>query len=139
MDEQNRDMRFRCAVILCWLLVSIIARGQTGTISLGTLNTYWFFNGEEGKSDTDRPQAGHLLGLLPNEAPLFVGFQELGGGDDLAALAHSATARYGRPYQVLFVRGRDTSTGQNVGAILATSTGWGVYGRAHDSGIQHQG
>ena len=34
-----------------------------------------------------------------------------------------------RQYQVLFARGRDTSTGQNVGAILDTSSGWGVYGR----------
>jgi hypothetical protein len=47
----------------------------------------------------------------------------------LAALAKSATARYGRPYQTLFARGKDTSTGQNVGAILDTSSGWGVYGK----------
>ncbi|MGA2862953.1 MAG: hypothetical protein ABSF95_00530 [Verrucomicrobiota bacterium] len=58
-----------------------------------------------------------------------VGFQEIGGGEDLAALAKSATARYGRRYQTLFARGRDTSTGQNVDAILDTSSGWGVYGR----------
>src|SRR6266404_6067678 len=29
----------------------------------------------------------HLIGLLPREAPLFVGFQEIGGGEDLATLA----------------------------------------------------
>src|SRR5207249_4354117 len=41
----------------------------------------------------------------------------------------SATARYGRRYQTLFAHGTDSSTGQNVGAILDTSGGWGVYGR----------
>jgi hypothetical protein len=30
----------------------------------------------------------------------------------------------------LFVRGHDTATGQNVGAILDTFRGWGVYGKA---------
>ena len=37
--------------------------------------------------------------------------------------------RYGRKYQPLFVRGRDTATGQEVGAILDTTRGWGVYGQ----------
>ena len=113
------------------------AWGQSD-ISIATLNCYWFFNGDEGKASADKPtstleystKAGHLIALLPREAPLFVGFQEIGGGDDLAALAHSASARYGRTYQTLFVRGKDTSTGQNVGAILDTASGWGVYGRA---------
>lgn len=106
-------------------------------ISVATLNCYWFFNGDEGKGSIDKPRtgleystkAGHLIGLLPPEAPLFVGFQEIGGGEDLEALAKSATARYGHPYQSLFVHGRDTSTGQNVGAILDSKAGWGVYGR----------
>ncbi len=105
--------------------------------TLATLNCYWFFNGDEGKASADKPtstleystKAGHLIGLLPREAPLFVGFQEIGGGEDLAALAHSASARYGRTYQALFARGKDSATGQNVGAILNTSSGWGVYGR----------
>jgi len=54
-----------------------------------------------GLADIDKPtsaleystKAGHLIGLLPREAPLFVGFQEIGDGDDLAALAHSCTWR----------------------------------------------
>ena len=126
----------RPAACLVWLLLTLSASAES--LSLATLNCYWFFNGEDAsKVQNDRPRdtveystkAGHLIGLLPPEAPLFVGFQELGGGEDLAALAHSATARYHHPYQSLFVRGHDTSTGQNVGAILDTSRGWGVYGR----------
>jgi hypothetical protein len=60
---------------------------------------------------------------------LFIGFQELGGGEHVDALAHSATVRYGRPYRALFVQGHDTATGENVGAVLDTSRGWGVNGR----------
>lgn len=123
-----------------WLVSLLLTLSTSAeTITLATLNCYWFFNGEDAsKIQNDRPRntveystkAGHLVGLLPPAAPLFIGFQELGGGADLDALAHSATARYHRPYQTLFVRGRDTATGQNVGAILDTSCGWGIYGRA---------
>jgi hypothetical protein len=42
----------------------------------------------------------------------------------------SRSARYRRQYQTLFARGKDTATGQNVGAILDTSRGWGVHGQA---------
>jgi hypothetical protein len=63
-------------------------------------------------------------------APLFIGFQEIGGEQDLGALAHAASARFRHDYQPLFVRGRDSATGQNVGAIFDASSGWGVYGRA---------
>ena len=74
-------------------------------------------------------KAGHLIGLLPKEAPLFVGLQEIGDGKDVAALAYSASRRYGKQYQPLFIQGRDTATGQDVGAILETTSGWGVYGK----------
>jgi hypothetical protein len=85
-----------------------LQRLLTGNSGLGAETS---FNGHAGKDDADIPRshveygtkAGHLLGLLPPEAPLFVGFQELGSGEDVAALAHSATARYGRPYRALFV------------------------------------
>ena len=105
---------------------------------MATLNCYWFFTGQEGGANADRPRssreyglkAGHLVGLLPKDAPLFVGFQEIGGLPDLAALAKAAKSRYRRSYEALFVQGRDTATGQDVGAILDTSRGWGVYGRA---------
>ena len=127
----------RTLLLVISLVLAVPGFGQEKSVALATLNCYWFFNGDEGKTSADKPtstleystKAGHLIGLLPREAPLFVGFQEIGGGEDLAALAHSASARYGRTYQTLFPRGNDTSTGQNVGAILNTSSGWGVYGR----------
>jgi hypothetical protein len=119
------------------VVLAVPSLAQEKSFTIATLNCYWFFTGEEGKGDIDRPRstfeysakAGHLIGLLPGEAPLFVGFQEIGGGEDLAALAKSASARYGHHYETLFARGKDSSTGQNVGAILDTGTGWGIYGR----------
>jgi hypothetical protein len=128
----------RTLLLFISLVLAAPGFSQEKSVTLATLNCYWFFDAQEGKADIDKPhttleystKAGHLIGLLPREAPLFVGFQEIGGGEDLAALAHSASARYGRTYQALFARGKDSATGQNVGAILDTSSGWGVYGRA---------
>jgi hypothetical protein len=109
---------FRLAFWFSWFVFTVSAASES--VSIGTLNCYWFFKADAGKVASDQPhdraeyntKAGHLIGLLPAEAPLFVGFQEIGGGDDLAALAHSAGARYSRSYEPLFVRGHDTATGQ---------------------------
>jgi hypothetical protein len=128
--------------ILFTILGLVLALGQATaaapTVSLVTLNCYWLMSGAEGNGQADKPQsrqeyelkAGHLVGLLPAEAPLLVGFQEIGGGEDLTALARAASARLRRRYEALFVPGRDSATGQNVGAILDGSRGWGVDGRA---------
>ena len=122
------------ALILSLLITSIPLLAESVTFT--TLNCYWFFQdgsrlGEAPKNEREYDQkAGHLVGLLPREAPLFVGFQEIGTAQDLQRLAHAASQRYGRRYQPLFVQGRDTATKQDVGAILDTSRGWGVHGRA---------
>jgi hypothetical protein len=120
--------------LLC-LLVITSARGEE--ISIGTLNCYWFFGQEDVNDKADKPRgkqeyelkAGHLIGLLPHDPPLFLGLQEIGCNEELQAMARSAQARYKHPYQPLFVKGNDSATGQNVGAIFDTGSGWGVYGR----------
>ena len=133
--KQNQSLK-RWAAVLLWLLLGFAA-GAQDRISVATLNCYWFFNHTEGNDHADRPgtkieyslKAGHLIGLLPAEAPLFVGLQEIGGQDDVQALAKSATARFKRAYRALFVQGKDTATGQDVAAIFNTAAGWGIYGR----------
>ncbi len=133
--KENQSPKRWAAVLLC-LLLGFAAYGQD-KVSIATLNCYWFFNGSEGNGRADRPgtkieyslKAGHLIGLLPAEPPLFVGLQEIGGQDDVQALARSATARFKRPYRALFVQGKDSATGQDVGAIFNTATGWGIFGR----------
>jgi hypothetical protein len=93
----------RTLLFVISLALTLTSFGADKSFPLVTLNCYWFFNGDEGHGTADKPRttleystkAGHLIGLLPNEAPLFVGFQEIGGGDDLAALARSASARSG--------------------------------------------
>ena len=121
---------------LCGLLFGGIAWSQS-IITLGTMNCYGSFNGGKAKEGTDRPrstleysnQAGQVIALLPGAVPLLVGFQEIDGGEDLAALAKSASTRYGRRYQTLFAAGKGSAAGQNVGAILDPSGGWSVYGQ----------
>lgn len=133
--KQNQSPKRWAAVLLC-LLIGFAACAQD-RISIAALNCYWFFNHTEGNGRADRPgtkieyslKAGHLIGLLPTDPPLFVGLQEIGGQDDVQALAKSASARFKRPYRTLFVQGKDNATGQNVGAIFNTAAGWGVYGR----------
>jgi len=115
----------------------MITSARGAEISIGTLNCYWFFDQEDVNKKADKPhgkqeyelKAGHLIGLLPQEPPLFLGLQEIGCNEELQAMARSAQARYKHPYQALFVKGKDSATGQNVGAILDTGRGWGVYGR----------
>src|SRR5688572_21063137 len=111
--------------------------GQTNSFIFTTLNCYWYFQSgnntaAEAKLTYDEwvEKAGHLAGLLPTEAPLFVAFQEIGDLGDLNRLNNAASRRYNRKYQPLFVQGKDSATDQDVGAILDTSRGWGVHGRA---------
>ncbi len=134
--KQNHSAKRWAVAVLLWLLLGLAA-GAQDKISVATLNCYWFFNHTESNSRADRPgtqieyslKAGHLIGLLPADPPLFLGLQEIGGQDDVEALARSATARFKRPYRALFVQGKDTTTGQDVGGIFDAATGWGIYGR----------
>jgi len=128
-------MKFLASFIV--LVIGVLpSLAQTNSISLTTLNCYWFFNSEEIGTTGETPKtdqeydlkAGHLIGLLPTEAPLLVGLQEIGNGKDVAKLVHAANARYKRSYAPLFVQGRDTATKQDVGAFFDTSRGWSVYG-----------
>jgi hypothetical protein len=141
-------MRFniRFAVAMLCLLACACATAQPTTISVATLNTYWFM-GEETYRDAETPRskaeheftAAHLIGLLPLEAPLFIGLQEVGNGADIQVLAQTASRRYEQQYQHLFVQGKVTATKQDVGALLDTTRGWGVYCRpARDSGLDNE-
>jgi hypothetical protein len=137
--KQQRAMRrVKATILATWtLFVGCLITDAAEPISLATLNCYWFF-GTENYANADKPistneyslKAGHLIGLLPQDAPLLVGLQEIGNDQDVQALACSATRRYSRDFKPLFVQGRDTATKQDVGALFDTSRGWGVYGKA---------
>lgn len=123
------------ALSLLFFLVPSIA-GQAESVSLATLNCYWFgaeaFDKIAAEPITKAQysqKAGHLIGLLPQEAPLFIGLQEIGTEADVGYLSHSAKVRWQREYQPLFVQGNDTATRQDVAALLDTSRGWGVQGK----------
>jgi len=124
-------------ILILLALIGLPVVGQDNSVSIATMNCYWFFGQNETNDKADKPRdsqeyelkAGHLIGLLPQQAPLFIGLQEIGGGEDIETLAKSAKARYKHQYQSLFVKGKDTATGENVGALLDASQGWGIYGR----------
>lgn len=127
-----------CLIAQCLQSESTI---NSNTFTIVTLNCMWFFSpdGSDDKQvhNTERPKnqeqyehkAGHLIGLLPQQPPLFVGFQEIGGEDDVNYLAQSASRRYGRAYQSLFIQGKDSYTGQDVAAIFDPSQGWQLHGQ----------
>jgi hypothetical protein len=109
---------------------------ESSSVLLSTMNCYWFLGTEDSQA-ADKPRttqeyslkAGHLIGLLPSEAPLLVGLQEVGNDKDVQALAHSASQRYNRTYKPLFVQGKDTATKQDVGTLFDLTQGWGIYGQ----------
>lgn len=122
---------------LFWLSSHAFAKKAANTLPFVTMNCYWFFTADESLGKGSLPQneaeydqkAGHLIGLLPDDAPFFIALQEIGGGKDVEKLAHAAQARYGREYLPLFIQGHDTVTGQDVGALFDSSRGWGVQGK----------
>src|SRR5688500_8466953 len=94
-----------------WMACCISTSGQTNSFTFTTLNCYWYFQSGnttavDAKLTYDEwdKKAGHLVGLLPSEAPLFVAFQEIGDLGDLNRLNHAASQRYKRRYQPLFVQ-----------------------------------
>ena len=113
---------------------------HAGEITIATLNTMWFFNpaNPSGRIATpDKPvnaeeyelKAGHLAGLLPKTAPLLIGLQEVGDISAAETLAAACSRRYGRSYATLFIKGKDTQTGQNVAFLFDASQGWKIRGR----------
>ncbi|HSI85317.1 MAG: hypothetical protein ACAI35_24025 [Candidatus Methylacidiphilales bacterium] len=121
--------------------IPVAATVDPGSITLATLNCMWFFTAdgsEDGElHETDRPatreiferKAGHLIGLLPEQPPLIIGLQEIGGKLSLETLVASAKKRYGRDYTGLFVQGKDTYTGQDVAALFDPTQGWKLVGQ----------
>jgi hypothetical protein len=124
-------------ILILLALIGLPVLGQNNPVSVATLNCYWFFGQNETNDKADKPRstqeyelkAGHLIGLMPQQAPLFIGLQEIGGDEDIEAMARSANARYKHLYQPLFVKGKDTATGENVGALFDATQGWGIYGK----------
>src|SRR3954471_3580511 len=76
---------FRCLIVAVLLVARVVKAEE---VSFATMNCYWFLGQEEttqGKPRTTEDyslKAGHLVGLLPAEAPLLVGLQEIGNDQD---------------------------------------------------------
>ncbi len=98
------------------------------TVRVGTLNCYLLFAPgvqHPGKVDDENPltpeqyaEKTRNLGELARRAE-FVGLQEVGGEIEVRALAKAADMEYA------FALGRDTATGENVGALFRLP-GWRI-------------
>ena len=131
-------MRHLKTLFCLLLLPGLLAAAHGQTVLINTMNCYWCFGDQPPPANANIKRltpdefslkAGHLIGLLPEQTPLFVGLQEIAAEKDVAALAHAATQRYRHPFQPLFVPGKDTQTKQNVGALFQSDAGWGGCGR----------
>src|ERR1043165_2188900 len=118
------------AALLCFAN----AHAQTNAILLTTLNCYFFFGGGETTKEFNQPKfaedywkkGSNLVALLPAQAPLFVGLQEIGRGREATHLAQLAAAKYRKRYAPLFAQGKDTYTSEDVGALVCYDFGWAI-------------
>jgi endonuclease/exonuclease/phosphatase family metal-dependent hydrolase len=125
-------MRKLLAGVIALLLLLGHACAQTNGLLFTTLNCYFFFGGGETTKDFNQPKlapeywrkATNLIALLPTNAPLIVGLQEIGRGREALHLAQLAAARYKLRYAPLFAQGKDTYTGEDVGALMCYDLGW---------------
>lgn len=89
----------------------------------------------------DRPQsedelqekAQNLASLLQKSfeghTPGIIALQEIGGAEELQLLADTLLPSTGITWKTLFKQGKDTFTGQNVGALINEGTGWKLKGK----------
>lgn len=139
-------MRNRFLTVLSGVLLAVSVHAQPNVFPVTTMNCYFFFGGSVSGRNFDQPKtaqgywqkAVNLVSLLPTNAPLLVALQEVGWQREVGNLARCAATRYRRPYQALFVKGRDTYTDENVGALFDPSRGWGVAkAPARDADLDH--
>lgn len=118
-------------------------RGEVQNWTATTLNTYWFMDPPEAPGDRgDPPETKQqkttkvenltkiLISTMRGNPPLIIGLQEIGSEDELELLATAFKAETGVTLLPLFKKGRDTFTGQNVGALYNPNLGWKLVGRA---------
>jgi len=71
-------------ILILLVVTGLPVLGQINAVTLSTMNCYWFFAQDETNDKADKPRsiqeyelkAGHLIGLLPQQAPMFVGLQD---------------------------------------------------------------
>jgi len=128
-------------ILLLFLLSTSFLLSQED--SLTTFNTYWFFKqpapadrGDPPRTPLEyREKVNNLANILQEATedtnPILIGLQEVGDEEDITALANALSEKTGKKYQPLFVQGKDTYTGQDIGALLQdpAKTGWNIVGR----------
>jgi endonuclease/exonuclease/phosphatase family metal-dependent hydrolase len=117
------------------LIFSFVLSGAAQDIRVTTLNCSWYF-----KPGIERPKNAHsdsipvtmdeyelktsnLGRMLADSGSEFFALQELGGEEPLNDIAATVGRSFGVQSETAFSLGRDTYTGQNVGAFLLPQKG----------------
>ncbi len=123
-------------LIFLWLAV-FSTHAELGRISITTLNCGAFFGGGETRIELGQPKsspeywvkAQNLVNLWPENPPLVVALEEIGGAREAVHLAQFAARRYQHTFQPVFAETKDTFTEEAVGALLDLSQGWKISGK----------
>lgn len=114
-------------------------------VSVGTLNAYMLFSPEnhestglkrEGYSRDDyAKKIRNLSALVSGVGVDFVALQEIGSDVEAADLAMALRTDTGGEWQVCFVQGKDTYTGQDVAAVVRKRPGLRVIDARRDAAL----
>jgi hypothetical protein len=94
-------------LLLCLWIHFVAVKAEP--FSFATLNCYWFRSAEKSAA-ADKPRtleehsakARHLIGLLPQDAPLFVGLQEIGNDQDVQAFGRASVITNEYDFKIYF-------------------------------------
>ena len=114
---------------LFWVLLVLTISATAAEISFGSLNAFHLFDPSLDRTgvaassnrygfDVYQRKVENLGGLIAGESLNVVSLQEVGGREEVAALAKACG------FQFSFVKGRDTYTGQNVGILSNVPRGY---------------
>lgn len=120
--------------LFAWLA---LAPARAEKISITTLNCYAFFGGGETHIEMGQPKtspeywtkAQNLVNLWPEDPPLVVALEEIGGPREAVYLSQYAARRYQHAFQPVFGETKDTFTEQAVGAMVDLNQGWRIKGK----------
>jgi hypothetical protein len=130
MDNRTHPRRRLLAISFLFLAFASLALAD---IKVSTLNCYLLFSPanvertamkrEVMPAETYRVKVEHLASMIAASGADIVGLQEIGSKAELTDLSRALSQSTGKKWSVCFVQGRDTYTGEDVGALVCERPG----------------